>query len=214
MSRHVPKRLSRLCTALVAAAAAALALIAVLSLAGGAPAYAATTVKGGCTPYLSVQLAGTESLGTPEPAEIYHVTWAGSSSGWSPPGSLRITATAYENGIPLGSVTGTEDGTAVSTPVGGPVPAAASDAVFSVSVAARGPAGKVICGTERPVAAEGPVVADDEGESADGSPAPPSGGEVQASGTWTGLTGWGLAAGTSPSAGLRPPSVPYLMLTP
>jgi hypothetical protein len=214
MSRHAHKRLSRPGAALLAAAAAALALIAGLSVAGGAPAYAATTAKGDCTPYLSVQLAGAESLGSPEPVEIYHVTWAGSSSGWSPSGSLRITATAYENGISLGSVTGTQDGTAVSTPVGGPTPAVASDAVFSVSVTARGPAGQVTCGTQRPVAEEGPVVADDEGDSADGSPVRPSSGEVQASDTWTGLGGWGLTAGASPSAVLQPSLAPYLMLTP
>src|ERR1700733_6328865 len=157
MSRHAHKRLSRLRAVLLAAAPAALALIAGLSVAGGAPAYAATTAKGGCTPYLSVQLAGVESLGSPEPVEIYHVTWAGSSSGWSPSGSLRITATARENGISIGTVTGTKDGPAVSTPVGGPVPTAASDAVFSVSVTAWGPAGQVTCSTQRPVAEEGPV---------------------------------------------------------
>jgi hypothetical protein len=215
MSRHAHKRLSRLRAVLLAAAAAALALIAGLSVAGGAPAYAATTAKGGCTPYLSVQLADVESLGSPEPVEIYHVTWAGSSSGWSPSGSLRITATAAENGISLGSVTGTQDSTAVSTPVGGPVPTVASDAVFSVSVTASGPAGKVTCGTERLATGEGPVVADDAGDSADGSPAPPSGGEIQAGDTWTGLSGLGvLTAGASPSTTLQPSLAPYLMLTP
>ena len=216
MSRHAHKRLSRPGAAILAAAAAALALIAGLSVAGGATAYAATQAKGDCTPYLSVQLAGVESLGSPEPVEIYHVTWAGSSSGWSPPGSLRITATAYENGISLGTVTGTKDNTAVSTPVGGPVPTAASDAVFSVSVTALGPAGKVTCSAQRPVAEEGPVVVDEQGDSdnASGSPAPSSGGEIQASDTWTALSGFGLTSAASPAAALQPSLAPYLMLTP
>jgi hypothetical protein len=145
------------------AAATALAITAGATAAIGTPAHAATLPhKGGCTPYLSVTPGGELTLDSPEPVGIFDVSWAGSSSGWSPPGSLRITATAFENGVPLGSVTGIKDNTSVSTPPGGPVPVVTTDAVISVTVTAYGPAGKVACSTEQPVAEPGPLVANDE----------------------------------------------------
>jgi hypothetical protein len=215
MARQEHKPLSRLRTALLVAVAAVLALIAGLSVAAGTPALAATEAKGNCTPYLSVTPGGVISLGSPEPVEVYDVTWAGSSSGWSPSGSLRITATAYENGISIGSITGTEDGTSVSTPVGGPVPAPAAGAVFSVTVAAYGPAGKVTCATEQPAAGDGPVVANDEPTNSDNGGSKPAGGSGSAIDTWTGLAGWGLTgASAAPALGQEQSWTSYLTLTP
>jgi len=212
MARQERKPLPRLRIALLAAIAAALALFAGLSVAAGTPALAATEAKGNCTPYLSVTPGGVITLGSPEPVEVYDVTWAGSSSGWSPAGGLRITATASENGVSIGSVTGTEDGTSVSTPVGGPVPAPAADAVFSVAVTAYGPAGKVTCATERPAAGDGLVVADNEPADSNNSGSKPAGGSSPAIDTWTGLTGWGLiGASTPPATGLETSWAPYLL---
>src|SRR5260370_806350 len=125
MARQGRIPLSRLCQRLLVAAATALAIAASAAAAVGTPAHAATPPhKGGCTPYLSVTPGGEVTLDSPEPIGIFDVTWAGSSSGWSPPGSLRITAAAFENGVPIGSVTGVKDNTSVSTPPGGPVPVA------------------------------------------------------------------------------------------
>jgi hypothetical protein len=213
MARQERKPLPRLRAALLAATALALALLAALSVAAGTPALAATKqAKGNCVPYLSVTPGGAVSLGSPEPVEVYDVTWAGSTSGWSPPGSLRITATAYENGFTLGSVTGTEDGPSASTPVGGPLPSPAADAVFSVKVTAYGPAGKVACAAEWPVASDGPVVADGEpGNSAD-SGSKPAGGSVPSIDTWTGLAGWGIGrTATPPALNPEPSWAPYLL---
>jgi hypothetical protein len=153
---------SRRPKALAATAAAALALATAASAAGSTPALAATEQKGGCIAYLSLAPGGVVNLGSPEPEQIFTVTWAGSSSGWSPPGSLRITATASENGMPIGSVTGNREGTSVATPVGGPVPAVSADAIFRVAVTAYGPAGKVTCSTEKPVAEDGPAYVEEE----------------------------------------------------
>jgi hypothetical protein len=215
MARQEHKPLSRLRAALLAAVAAVLALIAGLSVAAGTPALAATEARGNCTPYLSVTPGGVISLGSPEPVEVYDVTWAGSSSGWSPPGSLRITASVYENGISIGSVTGTEDGTSVSTPVGGPVRAPAADAVFSVAVTAYGPAGKVTCATERLAAGDGLVIADDEPSDSANGGSKPAGGSGAAIDTRTGLTGWGLTgASATPALDPKQSWAPYLTLTP
>ena len=215
MARHEHKPLSRLRTALLAAVAAVLALIAGLSVAAGTPALAATEAKGNCTPYLSVTPGGAISLGSPEPVEVYDVTWAGSSSGWSPPGSLRITATAYENGISIGTVTGTQNGTSVSTPVGGPVPAPAADAVFSVAVTAYGPAGKTTCAAERPAAGDGLAIANDEPTDSANGGSKPAGSPGPAIDTWTGPARWGLT-GASATPALAPGQswAPYLTLTP
>jgi hypothetical protein len=170
------------------AAATALAITAGAAAAAGTPAHAATPPhKGNCTPYLSVTPGGELTLDSPEPVGIFDVTWAGSSSRWSPPGSLRITATAFENGVPLGSVTGVNDSTSVSTPRGGPVPVVTTGAIISVTVTAYGPAGKVTCSTEQPAAEPGPLVANDE-------PTDTANGKGQ-SPAWSPLDTW-----TSPSS--------------
>lgn len=163
MARQGRKPISRLCRRLLVAAATALTITAGAAAVAGTAAHAATPPhKGGCTPYLSVTPGGELTLDSPEPVGIFDVSWAGSSSGWSPPGSLRITATAFENGVPLGSVTGVKDSTSVSTPPGGPVPVITTDAIISVTVTAYGPAGKVTCSTEQPAAEPGPLVANNE----------------------------------------------------
>jgi hypothetical protein len=184
MARQGRKPVSRLCRRLLVAVAMVLTIAAGAAAAVGAPAHAATPPhKGGCTPYLSVTPGGELTLDSPEPVGIFDVSWAGSSSGWSPPGSLRITATAFENGVPLGSVTGVNDSTAVSTPRGGPVPVITTDAIISVRVTAYGPAGKVTCSTEQPVAEPGPLVANDEPtDSTNGNGQSPTGSPLD---TWT-----------------------------
>jgi hypothetical protein len=163
MARQGRKPLPRPFQRLLAAAATAIAIAAGTAATVSPPARAAALPhKGGCTPYLSVTPGGDLTLDSPEPVGIFNVMWAGSSSGWAPPGSLRITATAFEDGVPLGSVTGVNDSTSVSTTSGGPVPVITTDAVISVTVTAYGPAGKVTCRTQQPVAEPGPVVANDE----------------------------------------------------
>jgi hypothetical protein len=98
------------------------------------PAFAAT--KGGCKPYLQV---------IPVFQHIYDVKFAGSSSGWSPPGKLRITATVTipETGQTR-SVTGTKTGKSVATPVG-ELRVETIGISARLSVVAYGPAGKVSC---------------------------------------------------------------------
>jgi hypothetical protein len=184
MARQGHTHLSRLCQRLLVAAATAIAITASAAAAVGTPAHAATPPhKGGCTPYLSVIPGGELTLDSPEPVGIFDVSWAGSSSGWSPPGSLRIAATAFENGIPLGSVTGVKDNTSVSTPPGGPVPIVTTDAIISVTVTAYGPAGKVTCSTEQPVAEPGPLLANDEStDNTNGKGHSPAGSPLD---TWT-----------------------------
>jgi hypothetical protein len=99
------------------------------------PTAALADTKGNCTPYLSI--TGDKYSG-------WVIMYAGSSSGWSPSGSLRITATAYIDGAAYNSVTGTKTGTSVTTPVGRATSTAPSITV-GVKVVAHGPAGTVDC---------------------------------------------------------------------
>lgn len=128
--------MSRFVRRLLSVAMVTVALIATAITTGVTPASAAAaSKKGNCTPYIKSVLEGRD---------LFWVYWAGSSSGWSPSGSLRITATATVNGKDAGTVTGTETGTSVSTPVGGPYKAGPSLSA-SVKVTAYGPAGTVSC---------------------------------------------------------------------
>ncbi len=90
--------------------------------------------QGDCVAYLSIRR--DRHFG-------YDVSYGGSSSGWAPPGYLRITAVLMVNGHREGSVSGTRRGRSVDTPTG-------TDSLRSVrsamvSVRAYGPSGSVSC---------------------------------------------------------------------
>lgn len=112
-----------------------------ISTAEATSAFAAQ--KGNCTPFLSV----TPSTGK----FVWVVRWAGSSSRWSPPGALHISATATwapTAGAPmrsLGTVYGTTRGTSVSTSPGGPALIEGQQVKVTVKVTASGPAGTTGC---------------------------------------------------------------------
>jgi hypothetical protein len=114
----------------------------VLSVAIGAGSASAAT-KGNCTPYLSLTPSRTVHGSTIPRGFSYTVKYAGSSSGWSPSGSLRITAALTVAGASKGSVTGTASSTSVTTPVG--TSSSLLGQTVKVEVNAYGPAGHVDC---------------------------------------------------------------------
>ena len=213
MTRNGRDRRSRVQGVLLAVAATALTLTAG-AIATSTPALAAVQGPGDCIPYLNVISGGLADLGGPESVEVFNVTWAGSTKDW-PSGSIRITATASLDGLPLGSVTGTAEGTSATTPIGGPVPVSTVGAIIRVDVSAYGPTGsttgKVTCSKELPVAAEGPIATDGEpGTTPNGRP---SGNPTPEISTWGTVPAWaftdGLPSGT-PSDTWTSPLVPVL----
>jgi hypothetical protein len=73
----------------------------------------------------------------------YEIRYGGSSSGWTPPGRLRITAVLMVDGNREGSVSGIGRGRSVDTPTGTDFRQSIRSA--TVSVRAYGPAGSVNC---------------------------------------------------------------------
>jgi hypothetical protein len=73
----------------------------------------------------------------------YEIRYSGSSSDWSPPGRLRITAILMVDGNREGSVSATGHGRHVDTPIGTDFRRSIRSA--TVIVRADGPAGNVSC---------------------------------------------------------------------
>jgi hypothetical protein len=73
----------------------------------------------------------------------YEISYGGSSSGWTPPGRLRITAVLMVDDDRAGSVSGTGHGRSVDTPTGTDFHRFIRSA--TVIVRADGPAGSVSC---------------------------------------------------------------------
>ena len=90
--------------------------------------------QGDCMAYLSVR--HDRHFG-------YEIRYGGSSSGWAPPGHLRITAVLMVNGHREGSVSGSRNGRSVDTSTGTDFRQSVRSA--RVSVRAYGPAGSVSC---------------------------------------------------------------------
>lgn len=92
--------------------------------------------KGNCTPFASVSAGGRNE---------WKLSWAGSSSGWSPAGKLTIKVTPVINGVTGGTASGSKsDSTSITI---GPISETilASSATLKVTVHATGPAGSVTC---------------------------------------------------------------------
>lgn len=115
------------------AAAATALTIGITTVGTVTPALAAT--RGNCTAYASVSAGGRAT---------WKLRYAGSSSGWSPPGNLSISVTATYNGIGLPSLHSSKNGTSVSTPAHSQTVTAAT-IVLKVSVKVSGPAGTRTC---------------------------------------------------------------------
>jgi len=90
--------------------------------------------QGTCRAYVSVRH---------DPHFGYEISYGGSSSGWAPPGYLRITAVLMVNGNREGSVSDARYGRSVDTPTG--IDFRRSIRSATVSVRAYGPAGSVSC---------------------------------------------------------------------
>jgi hypothetical protein len=119
---------------LLAASLAAAFSVGASTVGTAAPALAAT--KGNCSAFASVTAAGRNE---------WKVRWAGSSSGWSPPGKLTIKTTPVIDGTTRGSQSGSKsDATSISI---GPFTETVlgASASITVHVTATGPAGTVSC---------------------------------------------------------------------
>lgn len=90
--------------------------------------------QGGCRAYLYIR--HDRHFG-------YEIRYGGISSGWAPPGYLRITAVLRVNGHREGSVSDARHGRSVATPTGTDFRRSIRSA--TVSVRAYGPAGSVSC---------------------------------------------------------------------
>lgn len=100
------------------------------------PAYAAA--KGNCHAYLSVNAGGRDT---------WKIAYAGSSSGWSPPGNLSMTLLLTINGVTGGAVHSSKSDATSITSMPPALPwISLSPPTVSLKVTAHGPAGTVSCG--------------------------------------------------------------------